>query len=251
MLTTIGKCLAVATAVLALAFAGFALIATAGGPNWQAKAAALEEYEFQRTEGENPQWTASYRLGAGGSSESVGGPAQVLPQKLIDALNHKQQSQRDELQRLDAEIQGNPQAGLAPLEQRIQEARQTIEVDLKALGEYEGQLAAELQRVLAASEELSQQVVQKTQEGFDKGREASERREEIYRLRNQLEEINADIYRTRTQQDKLRDLLNRTYGAIGRLERRKQQLANPAANGQYVEPTAGAAGTTGSPVAVN
>jgi hypothetical protein len=249
MLTTIGKCLAVVAAVLALAFAGFALIATAGGPNWQAKAAALDEYQFAQTEGETPQWTATFRLsGAGeGGGESVGSQAEMLPPKIVDALNHKQQRQRDEIARLDAAIQGNPQEGLAPLEQRIQEARQTIEVDLKALGEYEQQLAAELQRVLAAAEELSQQVVQKTQEGFAKGREASERREEIYRLRNQLEEIHADIYRTQVQQEKLRDLLNRTYGAIGRLERRKQQLVSPGANGQYEEPTAAAA-PAGAPV---
>lgn len=252
MLTTIGKCLAVLSAVLALAFAGFAVIATRGGPNWQAKAAELEEYQFERTEGENPQWTATFRLGGtGDGGEPVGSPAQTLAQKLSDALNHKQQRQREELARLDAEMQGDPQQGLPPLEQRIQEARQAIETDLKALAAYEQQLAAELQRVLDATAELSQQVVQKTQEGFAKGREASERREEIYRLRNQLEEINADIYRTQAQQDRLRDLLNRTYGSIGRLERRKQQLVNAGASGQYEEQTSGAASAAGPAAAVN
>lgn len=241
MLTTIGKCLAVVSAVLALAFAGFALIAVAGGPNWQARAAQLEEYRFDRTEGENPQWTAAYRVTGGETGESIGSPAQALPQKLIDALNHKKQRQSAELQRLDAALQGDPQQGLPPLAQRIPDARAAIEADVKALAAYEQQLAAELQTVQAAIEGLSQQVVQKTQEEFAKRNLTSERREDIYRLRNQLEEINADIYRTRAQQARLRDQLNRTYASIGRLERRKNQLENPRPNGQYEEQTTGQA----------
>jgi hypothetical protein len=246
MLTTIGKCLAVASAVLALAFAGFALIAVAGGPNWQAKAAQLEEYRFDRTEGENPQWTAAYRVGAGETGESVLSPAPTLPQKLIDALNHKKQRQADELRRLDAALQGDPQQGLPPLEQRIPAARATIEADIKALASYEQQLASALQTVQTQIDQYSQQIVQKTQEEFAKRDLVQDRREDIYRLRNQLEEIQADIYRTKSQQARLRDLLNRTYGSIGRLERRKNQLENPGASGQYEEQTAGPTAPAGN-----
>ncbi|HUG89473.1 MAG TPA: hypothetical protein VML55_01480 [Planctomycetaceae bacterium] len=235
MLTTIGKCLAVLSAVLALAFAGFVLISVAGGPNWQAKAANLPEYRFDLSEGESPQWSAKHRT----TDASVGSPAPTLPQKLINALDDKQQRQRAELQEIEAALQGGQ--GQGSLEQRIAQARQAIDADIKALAEYERQLAAELERVQVAIEAVSQQVVQKTQEEFAKRKEASERREDMYRLRNQLEEINADIHRTRAQQDKLRDLLNRTYGNIGRLERRKNQLENRTPGAPYDEPAAAAA----------
>jgi hypothetical protein len=253
MLTTIGKCLAVLTAVLALAFAGFVLIGVAGGPNWQAKAAALEEYRFDLSEGETPQWSASYRVGSGETGEAIGSPAQALPQKLVDALNHKKTRLQERIREIDAAIAGDPAQGLAPLAERITEARQTIEADIKALQAYEQRLVADLEQVQAAIDELSRQVVQKTQEAYAKRQEASERREEMYRLRNQWEEVNADIHRTRAQQNRLRDLLNRTYGAIGRLERRTNQLENRTGagedDGQYEEQTAASATAVGATAA--
>ncbi|MBW3540319.1 MAG: hypothetical protein KY476_08615 [Planctomycetes bacterium] len=242
MLTKIGKVLVVLVTVLCVAFAGFAMIVTAGGPNWQARADALEEYRFEQTEGDSPQWTAVFRLRGEGAGETVGSPSPVLAQKIADALDHKLRRQQDELQQLALQIDGDPQRGIPSLAARAQEAQQLIQTDIQALQQYETQLRTQIAAVNQAIDQASKQFVQKSQEATDKASLAAERREDLYRLRNQLAELEADLFRTLEQQSKIRDLLNRMYGTIARLKGRADQLKARGGTGGDYEPAATGAG---------
>lgn len=219
-MTRISKVLVVFTAAASLAFVGFAAAVAVGGPNWQRIAEEeLPEYVFERTVGENPQWTAKLR----GEEQALATDAN-LAGVVVKALEHKNQ-------RLQTKLNGDPARNEPPLEQRIQitqawldEAKQLAEKDQAALQQYEQQLVQQLDQLNRAIEQVSQQIVRKTQEAQAVQAETEERRGDVVRLQEQLEALQEDRDRVVAQQEQLRDRIQRLEGTRDRLERRKRQL---------------------------
>lgn len=220
----ISKVLVVFTTAACLAFLGFAAAVSIGGPNWQRIAAEeLSEYDFERSIGENPTWSAKHRT----SDESVGSDAN-LAAVVVKALEHKKR-------RVDSRLNGDPGVNRPAIDEqirvttaRLDEARQLAEKDAAALKKYEEQLVQQLQQLNQTIAQVSQQIVQKTQEAEAVQVETDERRGDVVRMQEQLQALEEDRDRIVAQQEQLRDRIRRLEGTNGRLERRKEQLQQRA-----------------------
>lgn len=224
MMTTISKCLAVLTTFLCLAFLGVAAVNAVGGPNWETRADQLEDYSFTRSEGENPVWSASRRA----TGDSVGGTSPLLPQKLADALLDQTKRQRERIQTIE---QGNPNTkapSLDVLKSETKKAEALISADIHAMEAKEDQLRAELAALSDQVVKTTEQISKTALEAEKKHQKAARRREDIYRLRNLIEEIKTDRYRAIEHQKVLLDVLERYRGKVLRLERRNEILKQQA-----------------------
>jgi len=214
----ISRILAVVTAVLCMAFFGFALVTTRlGGPNWQTEADKLRPtdsdpagYVFTRTLGENAQWTATSTRGEAVKS------AKVLPEVLVAAYDHKINALQNELNALNEE---QPQ-----LEQRKQTMEQNIAADEAALQQAVGQRRQFLAQLRQQYSDLSQQVVQKTEEGQQIEQVVEARRTDVFRLANQLELLKADESRIEQIEQQMLDLIRQIDADLAKAERRQEQL---------------------------
>ncbi|MCA9113788.1 MAG: hypothetical protein KDA79_01795 [Planctomycetaceae bacterium] len=212
-MTSVSKILAVVTAVFSLAFMGFALVTWATGPNWGLAADEVESYAFERTSGENPTWSATHRI----SGESAGSPAPQLAKVIIDARRKIQTVQQDELQEINTEI-----ALLGP---RIAELQRTKQEDTEALKRQEKALVEQIDQITEEIQNQARQADALAGQSRDVRITAEKRREDVYRLRNDLSLVRAELYRTEQQSISLKDRLNRLEGKVRRLERRNRQLA--------------------------
>src|SRR5688500_4249219 len=95
----VARVLVVFTAVMSVAFLAFIGVTALAGPNWLAKADALENYTFERTGGDAPQWKVTERV----TGESVA-TTPYLPEALAKAQNHRVQAQQQRAAALDQEI---------------------------------------------------------------------------------------------------------------------------------------------------
>lgn len=214
----ISRILAVVSAILSVAFFGFALVTTQlGGPNWQSEAAALQGspqdpggYVFTYTRGENAQWTATSTTGEFSKS------AKVLPDVIVAAYDDKIRTLQEQLTALNEEL---PQ-----LEERTAQMDAAIEADLAALQ----QARAEREQFLAQLREqystLSQQVVQKTEEGQQIEQRVEDRRTDVFRLENQLQVLRADDARIEQIEQQMLDLIRQIDADLAKAQRRQAQL---------------------------
>ena len=214
---TMSKCLTVFVAAASLAYLGIAAVSTAGGPNWEAKLNELPEYTFQQSQGETPIWSVKTRMS--GEDVRSRGDFRKLPTAIVAARGHwkaRQQKRIDELQ----SVQRRDQA-------KLTEAKQLIEVDLQAIENRFSQMAAELV-------DLQREIAEKVDEGIRLAEatqvvqaDTNKRREEVFRLQRELEEIRTDKFRVLALERKLRDRLVLLESNIDRLERRNRQLKKP------------------------
>lgn len=236
MLTNFSKILAVATAIVSLSALGAVLVVAAGGPNWQAEANSLKDYEFTRNEGETPTWTAKTRRPR--PQQGGGAPAQVtvatnvptLPEAIAKSYEQTIKERNDEKAQLDRDI---------PLFQaRIKEASELIQKDLAALKKKEELLIAERDAQAAAIDKLGKDNIARSQEIKTVRGELNKRRDDAFRLKNELDALRADRFRMIEQQRQLQDLLVRMNGSNDRLARREAQLqAMGAVDPMYDEKT--------------
>jgi hypothetical protein len=212
-MTKLGKCLVVLAVGVAFAFLGFAWVSMMGGPNWEAEAAALPNYAFQKSEGPAPKWSVK----EADTGENVNVPAVgTQAAAVIAARRHLQQKQQAEIDRLQKETES--------YKQKLGQVRAMNETDVKALAarveELVGQLAALNDKILS----LSNEVVKRSQEAQALRTEVTKRREDVFRLTRELDEIRGDQFRADELQKKLHDQLTRLEGTLATLEERNGQL---------------------------
>ncbi|WP_166828232.1 hypothetical protein [Thalassoroseus pseudoceratinae] len=219
MLTTISKVLAVLVTVFSLGFLAIAGVAGVGGPNWKGIAEEeLPEYQFTRSEGENPTWSVK-NLETG---QNVGSPSPVLAQKIVDAFNEKKQKQQTRITELQ---QGSPQQPSIPfLKQSIATTQNFILADIKSIELTQDNLRKQIAGLNQQVHDAQTQLAQKAQEAEALHDEAKLRRDDVFRLQNLVEELEADRFRIVELQRKLRDVRERYQGTINRLENRREQL---------------------------
>ncbi len=231
MLTTFSKVLAVATAAVSLLALGVVLVTASGGPNWQAEAIALKEYEITENPGEVPTWTSKTRRprvqqGAAPAQVTVAQNVATLPEAIIKSYEASNKEATDEIAQLDREI--------PILQARIREAQELIEKDLAGLKKREELLLAERNTQAAEIDRLVKESIAKSQDVQTIRRDLEKRRDDVFRLRNELDAIRVDRYRLKEQTRQLSDLLVRMNGTNDRLERRAEQLeANGAVDPGY------------------
>lgn len=214
----ISRILAVASAVLSVAFLGFALVTTRiGGPNWESEATMLAPtssdpagYVFTKSLGENAQWTA-----ASTSGETVK-TAKVLPDAVVAAYDHKLAAVKAQLTALTDE---QPQ-----LEQRKAALEAAIATDTVALQQAVVEREQFLEQLRQQYSTLSQQVVQKTDEGQQIETTVEARRMDVFRLENQLELLKTDDARIEQIQQQMVDLIRQIDADLAKATRRQEQL---------------------------
>lgn len=220
-MTKFSKVLAVFAAVASIAFMGFAGVATFGGPNWQARAAELEGYTFTLSDGDPPQWSATYDV----TGERVGQASEVFPQVLAAAYDDAIRRQREEIQAL---TDRRPQ-----LETQLEQYTRAIEVDKAALDARIKELRTSLEELRTAMAETSRSVVEKTEEVQQVEDVIIARRQDVLRLQAQVEELRADIYRSERIQQQLKDLIAQVDGNLEKARRRANQLSGKPVDPAY------------------
>lgn len=228
MLTNFSKVLAVATAFISIAVLGVAFVVFAGGPNWRAEAAQLKEYEFTRSEGEKPTWSAKTRRaraqgGGAPATQTVAQNTVALGDAIVKAREDLKKTQQEEIAALDRAI--------PPLQATIAEAKDFNQKDLEAMKKREKQLVDERTAQETEIDRLSKEAIAKGQEAQAIGVEIERRRNDAFRLTNELDNLRTDRFRLSEQQKQLEALLVRMRGNRARLESRVAQLQAQGAVG--------------------
>ncbi len=223
-MTRLSKALTVFLAAAAIAFLGFAGVATFGGPNWRAMAESMQGYKFVRSVGENPQWTVSTARG-----DSLKTTA-VLPEAIVAALDDRITKQREELAALGEREQNLPK--------RLEDMQTSTAADLQALDGYIAAWQSELQRLRKQYHDLSVQVVQAAEQAIQIEGVVQARRGDVFRLQDQVDVVRTDEFRIQQIQRQMRNLIEQINGSLDRAEQRRDQLKRqlegyaPAAGGQ-------------------
>jgi hypothetical protein len=211
MKTTLGKVLSVATAIASVIFMGFVLVATMGGPNWEAEAHSIEGFTFSKTDTAPVKWTATKHVGQANFT-----PNDALEPVIVAAYDASKQEAQAKLDVLKAKD--------GPLQAAIDAAQASINTDVKALTDQIDELDKLLDQTEAEVLATAQQVDAKAEEVRKVEVQIQSRREDVLRLMAQVEEIRADRYRIHEIQQQLQDLIQQIDGSLDRAERRREQL---------------------------
>lgn len=212
-MTKIAKILAVFVAVASLAFAGFAVVTTFGGPDWLAVARAPYFQHYQITKGGAPDhiWSAT-RASDGAQIAS----SKRLPEVLVKIMDDVLQRQQAELQVL------NDREPL--LKTRVESLTRAKAEDEKALAAFETVQRQRLAAVRRQNEEVAAQVIAATQEAQKIEDQIALRRDDVAALRRQADELKTDQFRLQEVQKNLESLLIQLEGDNDRARIREEGL---------------------------
>ncbi|MEX0701067.1 MAG: hypothetical protein WD069_03140 [Planctomycetales bacterium] len=216
-MTIISKVLAVFVAAASLAFLGFVAITLKAGANWEGEARRVEQYRFPKTEGEKVTYTAEPLPHRKDRIDLQPVPStSVLADAIIKAQANIQDQYKKRIDALDQQI--------ALTEQAIQGFQAATVVDREALQRREAELVALLEAAQKQIEDLTNQGDAQSRQATAIQTTARDRREDGYRLANQLETIRAEQHRWLSQKKILVDRLVRLRQSIASLERRQARL---------------------------
>ena len=220
-MNSLGKIMVVFVTASSLGFLAFTLSLVTGGPNWKADSESEDltnDFVFTTTAvpNEKPKFAVKTRR----TDQPVGTQSSVLAEVVVAARKKQLDDAKAEETRLNAEV--------ARLKPQIKEFQDLIPLDrdgmtarAQALDKTLTQISEEIQTVTQAiaTKAAAIQQIQKT---------AEERRDEGFRLKNQLELMRTDLFAARAQQKILEDELVRVEENLKRLERRGEQLQKQA-----------------------
>ena len=224
-MNTIGKILVVFVTAFSLGFLAFVIAFRNGGPDWKGEMRSADlqkEFVFAAEPGETVMYSAKHRRTEGSVSEKT----PVLAEVILKARKRLEDDANKKFQELSPQVQQ-----LTDLRDRfrklIPEDTAGVQVRIK---NYENQT----QQLIAALKDVGNQFSVATLETQDVLRVAQERREEGYRLANQLELLRNDQFAATQQQKVLEGELLRLEENQRRLERRqttlKKQLGDDYSN---------------------
>jgi len=229
-MTNVSKCLVVFFVVASLGFLAAVSISAVGGPNYEGE---LDDPEFSQFTFEKSideatgevTWTAvtdkeMYSVPGDPRSEfgrqTAAENTKVLPAAMIKALEMTQGYQRVRIDELDSRIES--------LTTKVAEAKQANGADLKALQARLDGLIEELERKNKELAAVQADIADTKLKDLKKREEAKRRRDDIERLKNQIDILEADKVRLDEQQRKLVVLLKQLDGTVRRLRDRNRQL---------------------------
>ncbi len=219
MLQRLSKIMVVFVATASVAFMGFALALNNAGPNWQAEAETLTDYTFTYTPGENPTWAATYRNDSQqvGSNRNLGA---VVVKAYADA------------KRRNDEAEANTSKDIQPLVDRTKAIEAFVAQDAEALQRRHDLLLAEVKKLDEATADVGLQGDRHAEQAITIRAETERRREAVFRLTRELDQIENDQYFQTGQRQRLLDRLHQLEGIQLRLQQRHQQLLDAGANPQ-------------------
>lgn len=210
-MTRFGKILVILITFASLAFGGFAIVATYGGPNWEEMASRIQGYKFTYTGGEKPTWTAVRARG----DEQV--KSDINLAVVIDAVL------ADKIKRLSDEKQAYLDK-IPPLTAALEKSRADNQADVPAIQAYIVQERARVAALNAAMSALEKKVLAQTDAAQKLENIASARREDVFRLTGELAEVRADQARLEAVKRQLAEELQQVNGNIERAEQRRASL---------------------------
>ncbi len=219
MLNRLSKVLVVFVATASLAFMGFAFALNNAGPNWQAEAESLDDYTFTFTPGENPTWSGKYRNDTQqvGTDRNLGA---VVVKAYADAKRRND----------EAAAAITPQ--IQPLKDRTTAIAAFIAQDTTALDKRHQQLLTEVTAVDEQIKSTGLQGDRFAEQAITIRTETDRRRESVFRLKRELDQIETDQYFELGQRRRLLDRLHQLEGIRLRLRQRNQQLLDAGAKPQ-------------------
>ncbi len=221
MLQRLSKILVVFVATASVAFLGFALALNNAGPNWTAEAESLTDYTFTYTPGENPSWAATYRNDS----------QQVASNRNLGAVVVK--AYADAKRRNDEAVAAiTPQ--IQPVIDRTKVIEAAVAQDREGIRARHEQLMAEARKVDGEIAATGLEGDRNAEQAITIRTETERRRESVFRLTRELDQIENDKYFQLGQRQRLLDRLHQLEGIRLRLQQRHQQLLDAGANPQAV-----------------
>lgn len=219
MLQRLSKILVVFVATASVAFVGFALALNNAGPNWTAEAESLTDYTFTYTPGENPTWVAKYR-----NDTQQLGPSPELGEVVVKA--YADAKQRNEKKTSDITPLIPP---IVALTKQIETA---VAQDTEGIRVRHEQLMADARKVDGEIAATGLEGDRNAEQAITIRTETERRRESVFRLRRELDQIENDHYFQLGQRQRLLDRLHQLEGIRLRLQQRNRQLLDAGAKPQ-------------------
>ena len=214
-MNSIGKILVVFVTACSLGFLAIIVALRNGGPDWvgEMRSAELQkEFVFTTEPGEKITYSAKHRR----TESEVSPKTPILAEVILKSRKRLEEDANKKLQELSPQVQPL-QERLALIKKLIPEDDVGVQVRIK---KYEEQI----DKLVGQLKEVGNQFSAKTLETQDVMRLAQDRREEAYRLTNQLELLRNDKFAALQQQKVLEDELIRLEENRQRLKRRQKQL---------------------------
>lgn len=220
-MNSLGKFLVVFVTACSLGFTAFAMSLVTGGPDWVGEAESpelTEDFVFTTVPGEVPKYSVKDRK----TDQAIGSQSEVLAEVVVAARKQQVTTARAEETRLQAEV-----ARLQPL---IKEYKDLGPPDQKGLMLRAQNLDAMLTKISENIQQVTQEIATKAAAIQQIQKTAQERREEGFRLKNQLELLRTDLFAAVEQRRILEDELVRVEENLKRLERRGELLKQQTGN---------------------
>jgi hypothetical protein len=210
----VAKVLVVFMAVASLSFMAFSAAVLLGGPNWLGIGESMTDYAFEVSTGEQTTYAVSYRLGEPAlNKQQLRNPAEAV----LEALKHQKGVMTSQEQLLDQQIQG--------LESLVADRKALKSMDLKALEAREAEFKDYLAQLNDAISAANVAIKEQSERTIALNRELGLHREDVLRLRDQLELVRADRDRLIERSQELEDILALLKGSIAQMQRRTEQLS--------------------------
>lgn len=215
-MNSLGKSLVVFVTASSLGFAAFAMSLVTGGPNWKADSESQElTSEFVFTTTASPNAKPEYSVKTRRTDQSVG-KSTVLAEVVVAARKKMLDEAKAEETRLNDIV--------TKLQPQIKEITDLIPPDQAGTVARHQMLDKTLTKISEEIQTVTQEIANKATAIQQIQRTAQERREEGFRMKNQLELLRTDLFVAQVQQKILEDELVRVEENLKRLERRGEQL---------------------------
>ena len=214
-MNTIGKILVVFVTASSLGFLAFVTALRNGGLDWKGELRSeelLKEFVFTMEPGESVTYSAKHRR----TDTSVADKTPIIADVVLKSRKKLEDETGKKLQELTPQVQ--------PLQDFLALQKKLIPEDEAGVQVRFAKIDERIQQISASLKDVGNQFSATTIQTQDVLRVASERREEAYRLANQLEILRNDKFAASQQQKGLEDELVRLQENRRRLERRNEQL---------------------------
>ncbi|MEI8019504.1 MAG: hypothetical protein WCH39_14965 [Schlesneria sp.] len=214
-MNSIGKILVVFVTACSMGFLAFVVALRNGGPDWQGEMRSPElqkEFVFATEPGEKVMYSAKHRR----TETEVSPKTPILAEVILKSRKRLEDDANKKMQELSPQVQ--------PLTERLAVIKKLIPEDDAGVQLRVKKYEEQIEKLVGQLKQVGDEFSAKTLETQDVMRLAQDRREEGYRLANQLELLRNDKFAALQQQKVLEFELIRLEENRQRLERRQKQL---------------------------
>ncbi len=221
-MNSIGKILVVFVTASSMGFLAFIVALRSGGPDWQGEMRSPElqkEFVFTTDPGEKVMYSAKHRR----TETEVSPKTPILAEVILKSRKRLEDDANKKMQELNPQVQ--------PLTDRLALIKKLIPEDDAGVQFRIKKYEEQIEKLVAQLKQVGDEFSAKTLETQDVMRLAQDRREEGYRLSNQLELLRNDKFAALQQQKVLEFELIRLEENRQRLQRRQKQLKQQLGDG--------------------